>query len=142
MWMRKSDEEIRAHLERQEAKRKSVLRPFLFALALTAVAMILYSAGYRGGWLRGGMLLVSGPGGFDPKMLFTAAFLFSLFFAVAVYNQRRHGSASPAAGDVLLCRECRQPSHADASGACGCGGELEPFAFFNWVEGEERMSAA
>lgn len=142
MWTRKSDEEIRVYLERQEAKRKSFLRPFLFALALTAVAMTLYSVGYRGGWFRGGMLLVSSPEGFNSKMLFTAAFFFSLFFALAVYHSRRRGAASHAAGDVLLCRECRQPSHADDTGACGCGGKLEPFAFFNWIEGEERLSEA
>jgi hypothetical protein len=142
VWVRKDEGEIRGYLERQEERRKSFLRPFLFALGLTAVAMILYSAGYRGGWLRGGLVLVSGPEGFGPKTLLVAAFFFTSIFALAVYNRRRHGSSSPDAGEILLCRECRQPSHAGASGACGCGGGLEPFAFFNWVEAGESPSEA
>jgi hypothetical protein len=142
MWTRKSDEEILAYVERQEAKRRSFLRPLVFALALTAVATFLYSAGYRGGWLRGGMVWVSGPEGFGPRTLFTAAFFFSFIFALAVYNQRRPGASPLSAGDVLLCRECRQPSHAGASRACGCGGELEPFAFFYWVEPEGSPAEA
>ena len=136
MWARKSDEEIREYLAREEAKRRSLLRPFLFALGLTAGAVALYALGYRGGWLRGGVVLVSSPGGFGARTLFAGVFFFALFFAVAVYNQRRRSPSSYNPGDSLLCGECRQPSAANASGVCRCGGRMEPFAFFNWNEVE------
>lgn len=142
MWMRLSNEEIGEHLEREESRRKSLLRPFLFALGLTAGATVLYALGYRGGWLRGGSVFVSSPGGLGARTLFVSAFLFALFFAVAVLNRRRRGASLHASGDSLLCRECTQPFQANASGLCRCGGKLEPFAFFRWVEDEAQPSEA
>jgi len=59
VWTRKPEQEIQDFLDQQEAKGKSLLRPFLFALILTVIALILYSLGYRGGWLGGGLVLVS-----------------------------------------------------------------------------------
>ena len=142
MWARRSDEEIREYLEREEAKRRSLLRPFLFALGLTAGALALYALGYRGGWLRGGVVLLSSPGGLGARTLFVGAFFFALFFAVAVYNRRRRGPSAYNPGDSLLCGECRQPAVADASGVCRCGGRLEPFAFFTWNEVEASPGEA
>lgn len=142
MWMRRSDEEIGEYLEREEAKRKSLLRPFLFALALSAGATILYALGYRGGWLRGGLVFVSSPGGLGARTLFVSAFFFALFFAVALLNRRRRGASLYASGESLLCRECTQPFQANADGLCGCGGRLEPFAFFRWVEDEAQPCEA
>ena len=140
MWMRKSEEEIREYLAGREARRQSLLRPFVFALALSAGATALYTLGYRGGWLRGGVVLVSGSQGFDARTLYLSLFLFALFFAAAVYNRRRGGPSAYSSGDSLLCRECTQPSGANDSGLCRCGGRLEPFAFFTWVE-EEGVAA-
>jgi hypothetical protein len=138
MWMRRSDEGIGEYLEREEAKRKSLLRPFLLALALSAGATILYALGYRGGWLRGGLVFVSSTGGLGARTLFVSAF----FFAVALLNRRRRGASPYASGESLLCRECTQPFQANASGLCGCGGRLEPFAFFRWVGDEAQPCEA
>ena len=134
MWVRKSEEEIRDYLDRQEAKKKSLLRPLLFALMLTVIAVVIYSLGYRGGWLRGGMVVVSNPSGFSMRTLFFGAFLFAFFFAVALYDQRRRSASPYSASGSLLCRECKHPSNANPSGTCQCGGRLEPFAFFRWEE--------
>ena len=136
MWIRKPEQEIQDFLDQQEAKRKSLLRPLLFALILTVIALILYSVGYRGGWLGGGLVLVSNPSGFGVTTVFAAIFLFVIFFSFALYRQRRNRS-SHSAHDILLCRECQQPSHANPAAVCQCGGKLEPFAFFSWMEDEK-----
>ena len=135
MWIRKSKEEIQDYLDQQEAKRKSLLRPFLFALVLTVIAMVLYSLGYRGSSLRWGVMLVSNPSSLSKATLFSGIFLFIFFFAIALYNQRRRGSFF-SASDTCLCRECKQPSDANPSLRCECGGKLEPFAYFRWEEDE------
>ena len=136
MWVRKSETEIRDYLDRQEAKRKSLLRPFLFALGLTVIAMILYSFGYRGGSLRAGIVLVSNPTSLGMSTLLAGTFLFVTFFAMALYNQRRRSSFF-SSSDSLLCRECKQPSEPNPSMICECGGKLEPFAYFSWEENEK-----
>ena len=134
MWIRNSEEEIQDFLQRQEAKKKSLLRPFLFALMLTVISVIIYSLGYRGGWLSGGIVLVSNPSGFSMTTVLVALFLFAFFFVFALYWMRRT-SFHPS--DNLLCRECKQPSQAGAAAVCECGGKLEPFEFFRWAEDEK-----
>ncbi len=136
MWIRKPEQEIQGFLDRQDAKQKSLLRPFMFALMLTMIGLILYSLGYRGGWLRGGLVVVSSPSGFGITIIFAGIFLFAIFFPFALYRQRRNRS-SHAAHDILLCRECKQPSNANPAAVCQCGGKLEPFAFFSWNEDEK-----
>lgn len=136
MWVRKSEVEIRDYLDRQEAKKKSLLRPLLFALILTVIAVIIYSLGYRGGWLRGGLVVVSNPSGVSLRTVFVGIFFFAFFFAIALYYRRR-STSSYSATDSLLCRKCVQPFNANPSAACQCGGKLEPFAFFIWVEDEK-----
>lgn len=133
MWVRKSEAEIQDFLAQKEANKKSLLRPFLFALVLTVVSLILYSFGYRGGSRQAGVVLVSNPGSLGIGSLFIAAFLFVFLFAIALYNQRRRSTVF-FASDSLLCRECKQPSHANPSLVCQCGGKLEPFACFSWIE--------
>ena len=132
MWIRKPEEEIRVYLNQHEARRKSLLRPFLFALALTASTLILYQWGCRGGSMRSEVVIVSTPGVFTLGTFIAAAFLFAIFFAFFVYLQRHKGLYSPF--DSVLCRECKQASRANPSGVCQCGGTLEPFAFFTWTE--------
>ena len=132
MWVRKSEEEIQEHLNREEAKRTSLGRPLLFALILTAVAMILYLFGYRGGSMRSGVVIVSTPGVSILGTFIAGALLFTIFFAFFVYRQRRRGLYSPH--DSVICRDCKEPSQANPSGVCQCGGTLEPFAFFTWTE--------
>jgi hypothetical protein len=126
MWVRKSEEEIRRYLDEQEANRLSLLRPALFALILTVIAMALYALGYRGGWLRGGVVLVSAsPVPLGISTILGAAFLFLLFFGMSLYNQRRRTSFF-SSNDSLLCGDCKQPSHSDPSATCECGGKLSP----------------
>jgi hypothetical protein len=139
MWIRKSEAEIQNYIDRQEAKKKSLLRPFLFALMLTNIAIIAYSLGYRGGWLRGGIVVVSNGSIPGVGIVFAGLFLFAFFFAFALYRNRRTPAYS--ASDHLLCRECKQPSSGNPSASCRCGGELEPFAFFSWVEYEKPNEA-
>jgi hypothetical protein len=134
MWIRKSDEEIQAYVDEQKAKRESWLRPLLYALILTVICLALYSFGYRGGWLRGGVVLVSGPSSLSFANIFAGAFVFVFLFIILFYKQRSRPILSYSASDQLLCRECKQPANGNALGVCKCGGRLEPFAFFNWVE--------
>jgi hypothetical protein len=81
MWIRKPEEEILAYLNEHEAKRRSLLRPLLFALALTASILILYQWGCRGGSMRSGVVIVSTPGVFTLETFIAGAFLFAIFFA-------------------------------------------------------------
>jgi len=141
MWLRKSEGEIQAYLDQQEANKKNLLRPFLFALALTAIALVIYSLGYRGGSLRAGIVLMSDPGSIGIGTLFSGLFLFAFFFAIARYNQRRRSTLF-FSSDSLLCRECKQPSDANPSLMCPCGGKLESFAYFNWIEDENPTVAS
>lgn len=129
MWVRKTDDEIEQLLIKEEKKRKSLVRPFLFALALTAVATAAYSLGIRGGWLRGGLVIVSGRTGLSLQLLLASLFLFGFFFVVAFINNRRVRSS-----DHLLCAVCKEPAHANPANKCSCGGELESFDFYNWTE--------
>lgn len=135
MWVRKSEDQIQDYLDQQEAKKRSLLRPFLFALVLTVVSLIIYSLGYRGGSRQAGVVLVSNPSSPGIGSLFIAVSLFVFFFAIALYNQRRRSTVF-SASDSLLCRECKQPSDANPSLICQCGGKLEPFACFSWIEAE------
>ena len=137
MWIRKSEAEIQDYLEQQEARRKSLLRPFMFASALTVITLIIYSLGYRGGWFSRGVLLVANPSAPSLRILPVGIFFFVFFFAIALYNQRRRSSFF-SASDSLLCQECKQPSTANPSMMCECGGKLEPFAYFTWVEDEKQ----
>jgi hypothetical protein len=132
MWVRKSEDEIQEYRELEEAKRTSLVRPLLFASVLTAISIILYLFGYRGGSLRSGVMLLSTPSSFTLGTVLVAVFFFVFFFAFAVFRQRRKTFHSPS--DSLLCRECKQPSHSNPAGLCQCGGALEPFAFFTWTE--------
>ena len=140
MWIRKSDQEIQNLLAQQQAKQKSLLRPFLFASLLTGIALILYAFGYRGGWLRGGVVVLSNESALNLRTLISGVFLFAIFFALALYRRRSQPSHSP--NDILLCRECKQPANAGSLAMCNCGGTLEPFAFFSWVEDEKANQGA
>ena len=136
MWVRKSEEEIQDYLNQQEAKRKSLLRPFLFSFIFTVIAIIIYSLGYRGGSFTSGIYLFTSPSGLNKRMILAGTFLFVFLFTLALYRQRR--GTSFWASDHFLCRECTEPSSANPSMICQCGGRLEPFAFFNWTEDAER----
>ena len=138
MWIRKSDEEVQAYFDEQKAKRESWSRPILWASTLTVISLTLYSFGYRGGWLRGGMVLVSSPTRLSLGSLIPAAFFFVFFFFLAVVQQRSRPVFSYSVSDQLLCRECKQPANGNPLGVCKCGGRLEPFAFFNWVEAKSE----
>jgi hypothetical protein len=136
MWIRRSEEEIQKYMKAQEARRKSLLRPLLFALVLTVVALILYLIGYRGGSLRTGIVMFSDPRSLTLGIVFPAVFLFVTFFASTLLWQRRR---TLSATDSVLCRECKEPSHPNAEEVCECGGKLEPFAFFTWTEDAKQV---
>ena len=132
MWTRKSEDEIREYFDKEEAKARGLLRPLLFALIGTIAVVILYSLGYRGGGLRSGVILM-GPSGFSWRTFGMGIFLFPVIFGIAVYFLRRRNPAQ-STSDHLLCSDCKEPTHANLLGICECGGKLEPFAFYNWVE--------
>jgi hypothetical protein len=134
MWIRKSETEIQECLDEEEAKKKSLLRPFLFSLAITVVVVVLFSLGISGVSFRGNVLMMVNRGGFRITTLLAAVFVFALLFVVMLYKQRRGGLFGPSAGDSLLCSDCKEPSHPNSSGRCQCGGQLEPFAFYKWDE--------
>ena len=134
MWVRKSEQEIAELLELEEKKRNSLLRPFLFALIPTVIAVAAYSVGIRGGWLRGGVIFVSSRTGVSWQLLVASLFLFAFFFGIAFLNNRRVRSP-----DHLLCSVCKEPSHANSSTQCSCGGALEPFAFYTWTEEDTNL---
>ena len=140
MWVRKSEEEIQDYLNQQEAKRKSLLRPFLFSLIISVIGTTVYSLGYRGGSLSSGIYFFTNPSGFNIRAILIGIFLFVFLFALALYRQRR--GKSFWASDHFLCRECTEPASANSSMTCQCGGTLEPFAFFNWTEDAERTEEA
>lgn len=134
MWVRKSEAEIKHYLDRQEARRKSLLRPFLIAAGFTVIALILYSLGYRGSRISGGLVMVSDPTDFAIRTVFPGLILFAPVFVVALLINRRKRPYT--ATDSLLCSECKQPSSGNPEAVCRCGGRLEPFAFFEWHEDE------
>lgn len=132
MWVRKSEEEIRAQREREEQGLRSLRRPLIVAASLSAVSVLLYSLGLRGSF-RGMVVYTESPASVA-RTAILGAFMFTMIFVIAVFNQRRRGALTPTAGDSLLCRDCKEPSHYNPHGGCRCGGRLEPFSFFNWVE--------
>ena len=130
MWIRKLDNAILLAQEKKAIDRRNLLRPLGFAILLTAISLVLYAVGYRGGGR--GFLVVSTAGVNGQRFVLLALGLFGLFFALAVYNQRRDGIFSSHA-DTLLCRECLNPGRSNPEGRCQCGGNLEPFEYFDWV---------
>ena len=134
MWIRKSETEIQAYLDQEEAKKKSLLRPFLSSLAITVVVFVFTSLGVRGMSFSGNVFMMADQGGFRMATLLAGVFVFALLFVVMLYKQRRGSLFGPSGGDSLLCRECKEPSHPSPSGRCQCGGQLEPFAFYRWDE--------
>jgi len=142
MWIRKSDEEIQAYFDKEKAKKESWWRPLLWASILTVVSVTLYRLGYRGGWLRGGVVLVSSPTSLGVEILVPAVFIFVVVYFLVLLRQRSRPVFSYSASDQLLCRECKQPANGNPLGVCKCGGRIEPFAFFNWVEEMDEAPTA
>jgi hypothetical protein len=139
MWIRKPEEEIQEYLNRLEAKRRSLLRPFWFALALTASTLILYQWGCRGGSMRSGVVIVSTLGVFTFGAFIAGAFLFAIFFVFFVYLQRHRGLYSPF--DSVLCRECKQPSHANPEACASVEGNWNRLSYW-WMLRRAKEAAA
>jgi len=133
MWVRKFEDALRLAQEKREIDRKRLLRPFVYACLFTAGSLVLYVRGYRGSILS--FFVVSTTGVDDKRFPLIALGLFGFFFALAVYRQRRDGRFSTQA-DTLLCRECMNPARSNPEGRCQCGGNLEPFEYFDWVPQE------
>jgi hypothetical protein len=136
MWIRKSSEEIQLYLNKKMLDRYKLGQPIIFAFVLSCVCLLIYSIGYRGGFVRGGIVLISSaPNMFNVRGLFIGLFLFVLFSIITIARQRKYGSVWGPPSGALLCRECKRPSNPNVM--CSCGGVLEPFEYYNWMEDNE-----
>jgi hypothetical protein len=147
MWIRKSEEEIHLVLQARDRRRQNLWKPVATAVALTTIALLLYSVGLR--FLSQGIIIVSsGPVEFGIGIIGTGMVLFLILSVFFVYHQRRHGGLFDHSG-VLLCRDCKQPRRSNENLRCRCGGSLEELDHFDWVSEAEaddvrdyKMSAA
>jgi hypothetical protein len=130
MWVRKSEEEIQKCITVQQRQQKNLWRPLAIAAILTTIGSILYAVGIRS-LFRGWVVISSRPARLGLRELVMVAGLFAIFFAIAVYHQRREGKVF-ISGTSLLCRECKEPSHVNQAMRCDCGGLLEPYDYFDW----------
>jgi hydrogenase-4 membrane subunit HyfE len=126
MWVRKSEKEIQDYLDWAEAKKRSVLGPFLFSL-MTVIVIVGSALAYS----APGFVFINPSGRLNLLPVFAILLLFVGLFSLALYKQRKSTVLFYLANDTLLCRECKQPS-ANPSGQCKCGGQLEPFGFYSW----------
>jgi hypothetical protein len=134
MWARKSESEVHQIVAEHEADKRNLIRPVLFAAAITGVVVVLYLLGFRGR-----------AQGFDSQqpvlnwqLLAGGAFVFALIAIVSTYRQRKHGRLLGGAADFLRCRDCKELGHATANRLCSiCGGVQEPSDFFRWVDDDD-----
>jgi hypothetical protein len=132
MWVRKSETEIQQIVAQKEADKRNLIRPLLFAAAITVVVVLLYLFGLRG---RAQGFVAQQPDGLNWRLIVAGLFLFALFAGVATYRQRKQGRILGGASDILRCRDCKELEHVKANKSCSvCGGEQEPSDFFRWVE--------
>lgn len=135
MWIRKSEVDIEDWHQQQDRKRKDIIRPLLVSFGISTAGLMLYSLGYRGS-VRG-FIFFSNSSYFSViRLLFLFLILFVIIFSIAIYNQRRYGALTPSGSDVLLCQNCKTPTSFNAEKRCSCGGNLEPYGYFDWVEKE------
>ena len=137
MWVRKSEAEIQQFLAQNEAEKKNIVRPLLFATAISIVVMLLYSFGLRG-CSRGFVFVAQQPDGFNGRTIFAGLFMFALFAVIAIYHQRTYGYILGGEHDIWRCRDCKQLEHVNLNKTCSaCDGKQEPSGFFSWVEDED-----
>ena len=131
MWTRKSDIEIQEILGRREANKRNLFRPFVAALALSLVVMVLYALGFRGR-AQG---FIEQPTFLDWRLPAAALIVFALSFPLAVHRQRTHGQLLGRSDEMLRCSNCTELNFASPTKLCpACGGQQEPSIFFIWTD--------
>ena len=136
MWVRKPEREIQAVLAAHAERQKSLLLPARNAALIATFFTIAYALGLRA-CTRSVVVVAAEAPRFSTRTLIGVVVVFAIqfliFFAVALYFQRHYGGFT-SREDVLLCRECYTSSHRNVLRRCTCGGGLEPFDFFDWVD--------
>jgi hypothetical protein len=88
MWVRKSETEIQQILAQREADKKNLIRPVLFAAAITIVVMLLYSLGFRGSTQR---FIVQPAEDLNWRLIVAGLLVFTTVAGVAIHRQRKRG---------------------------------------------------
>lgn len=128
MWIRRSDLEIKQFEERQQRKRRSLLRPIFWGAVWSIGLSLLYYLGYRG---RGRFAYHST---FGPVDIVFGIIVFAVVAGIVDRSQRRGRDVFDDTG--LLCSDCLTPS---SPYGCPCGGILEPYEYYTWEEDEIRL---
>lgn len=135
MWKRLSPADISRAVEEEKHRRRSWRWPVLTAALMAAVSAALYSFGFRGGDISGGVLL-TGPATrlADPSTLG----LFIIIFSLVLYQSRRKmlrdGQGLFGGPPTVLCDRCQKAEAQGASPACECGGSWEPIRHWEWID--------
>ena len=138
MWVRKSETEIQEILAQREADKKNLIRPVLFAAAITIVVMSLYSLGFRGSTQR---FIVQPAEDLNWRLIVAGLLVFTIIAGVAIHRQRQRGHILGGDDAILRCRDCKELDHANPSKSCAaCGGKQEPSKFFYWSEESDSSS--
>jgi hypothetical protein len=134
VWKRLSDRAI-AEFEAQEAvRRRRPYQPLAIALAVSVPFAALWAAGYRGGFLRTGAVMLQrsspilSPGTIIPVLL-----CFAITFVFAYRKQRLTGRGLFGGPPSVICRACQQLQDKGLSERCSCGGEWDNVDHWEWV---------
>lgn len=135
MWKRLSDADISKAIEEEQRRRRSWRRPVLSAVLMAAVCAALWSLGFRGGSISGGVVAM-GPAS---RMTDPSTFgMFTIVFLLVLYQSRRKmirdGQGLFGGPPTVLCNRCQKAEAAGASPACECGGSWEPIHHWEWIE--------
>jgi hypothetical protein len=129
MWVRKTPE------DKQSAERR-----FKYALietsGITAIVLVLFAVGYRGGAMYGTPNFESPP----PWNTYTAIKL--VFVAVVVFIpcfllrlRKKRPSSYIAGPTTMICTSCHTIEGERPNQQCACGASQEPLTDWKWVEG-------
>ena len=132
MWRRISDREIDEFLAREEQKRKSLLRPFLWASLWAGCLSYAYYMGFRGG--ARGFYVFAQHSRFTWITIVAGLITFVIVFTIISRRQRRGESFFARTDLALLCVECYGPATLVDYGICKCGARPEPYEFYQWDE--------
>ncbi len=72
-------------------------------------------------------------------LLIMLLILVLLIFPIVVFvTGRDKGILAPGSG---LCAQCFEPGYYHNGSRCACGGVIEPFGFYRWIEDESKPEA-
>lgn len=140
MWYRRPESDIRNFLAKQERRRKSPLRPLVWAVIWATVCTVIYGLGYRGGLSRG-VIAYTDPR-FDRRLVVLGIIATVVIFAIVYFRQLKGWRFFDADDDALLCTGCFEPTSPNPANICECGSELEPYEYWEWNEPVSEASAA